>query len=659
MGQVPATGRSASPENIITDDSSTQHPQASLYRSEKEPSEPHDEHDALQVDATPFVNRLKKNLKGLKGWLKQNQVHAYRLYDSDLPEFAVAIDVFHAQSTHCVVQEYQAPASVNMAVAEARLTAAVGAIPEALGIEASNVHLKVRQVKSGTEQYEKLASKQSVVTNVEEGGAALEINLTDYLDTGLFLDHRPVRRYIQQNAKDKRFLNLFSYTATATVAAVRGGASSSVSVDSSRRYSEWAKRNLDNNKAASQVHEVVRHDVLGWLAAASTAMSEAGKFDLVLLDPPTFSNSTDLEDDWNVQRDHVAAIDACLSVMAPGGLIIFSNNYRRFKIVVVALAAVSAAASRSRGDGGGSSREGRIEIKNYNERLEDLQDALSFSLLDPAEQKEAEKEKKAERKAEKKASKAAAKKARKQRGSGETVLPSKKKPRLYVMDFDGDIRASEVDKLRREITAVLTSYGLAASQLDRIRDKKIPLTICVDKVAASGGYMMACVADKLVAAPFAVLGSIGVVAQIPNVHRLLKELKIDFEMLTAGKYKRTLTVFGENTDEGREKFIEDIERIHGQFKDYVSHRRPQLDIEKVATGEIWSGQDTLDLHLADKLSTSDQYLIDACEEREVLMLAFKEKKSLMSRFSAGVQSTIDGVLLKWFDRLLKSRYTIG
>jgi 23S rRNA (guanine2445-N2)-methyltransferase / 23S rRNA (guanine2069-N7)-methyltransferase len=190
----------------------------------------------------------------------------------------------------------------------------------------------VRQVKSGTEQYEKLASKQSVVTNVEEGGAALEINLTDYLDTGLFLDHRPVRRYIQQNAKGKRFLNLFSYTATATVAAVRGGASSSVSVDSSRRYSEWAKRNLDNNKAASQVHEVVRHDVLGWLAAASTAMSEAGKFDLVLLDPPTFSNSTDLEDDWNVQRDHVAAIDACLSVMAPGGLLIFSNNYRRFKI---------------------------------------------------------------------------------------------------------------------------------------------------------------------------------------------------------------------------------------------------------------------------------------------------------------------------------------
>lgn len=346
--------------------------------------------------------------------------------------------------------------------------------------------------------------------------------------------------------------------------------------------------------------------------------------------------------------------------------------------VAVILMAIVAAASRSRGSGE-ASHEGHIEIKKYNERLEDLQDALSYSLLDHAQQKEADKDKKVERKATKKAEKAAAKIAKKQRGSGETVVATKTKSRLYVMDFDGDIRASEVEKLRREITAVLTtatsedeivirlesgggmvtSYGLAASQLDRIRDKKIPLTICVDKVAASGGYMMACVADKLIAAPFAVLGSIGVVAQIPNVHRLLKELKIDFEMLTAGKYKRTLTVFGENTDEGREKFIEDIERIHGQFKAYVSERRPQLDIEAVATGEIWSGQDTLDLHLADALSTSDQYLIDACEEREVLILAYKEKKSLRDRFSLGAQSIIDGVLMKWIDRLVKSRYSIG
>lgn len=346
--------------------------------------------------------------------------------------------------------------------------------------------------------------------------------------------------------------------------------------------------------------------------------------------------------------------------------------------VVVIVFAIVAAASRSRGSDGPSS-SGRIQIKNYNERLEDLRDALSYSLLDEVQQKEMDKEKKAERKAEKKAAKAAAKKAKKQRGAGETIVAEKKKHRLYVMDFDGDIKASEVEKLRREITAVLTaatpedeivvrlesgggmvtSYGLAASQLDRIRDKKIPLTICVDKVAASGGYMMACVADKLVAAPFAVLGSIGVVAQIPNFHRLLKELKVDFEMLTAGKYKRTLTVFGENTDEGRQKFIEDIERIHGQFKSYVSERRPQLDIEKVATGEIWSGQDTLDLNLADVLSTSDQYLIDACEEREVLVISYKEKKSLKDRLSLGMQETVDGVLFRWFDRLMKSRYSIG
>lgn len=340
--------------------------------------------------------------------------------------------------------------------------------------------------------------------------------------------------------------------------------------------------------------------------------------------------------------------------------------------------AIVAAASRTRHLGGGSS-SGHIEIKKYNERLEDMEQALSLSLLEPAEQKEAEKSRKKAEKAEKKAAKAAAKKASKQRGDGETIVPEKKRHRLYVMDFDGDIRASEVEKLRREITAVLTtattddeimvrlesgggmvtSYGLAASQLDRIKARNIPLTICVDKVAASGGYMMACVADKLVAAPFAVLGSIGVVAQIPNFHRLLKEMNIDFELLTAGKYKRTLTIFGENTDEGRQKFIEDIERIHGQFKKYVGDHRPQLDIEGVATGEIWSGQDVLELNLADQLSTSDQYLIDACDERDVLLLSYKEKKKLMDRFSLGAQNTVDGVLLRWFDRLMKSRYSIG
>ncbi len=346
--------------------------------------------------------------------------------------------------------------------------------------------------------------------------------------------------------------------------------------------------------------------------------------------------------------------------------------------IIVIIMAIVAAATRNRQLGSGSS-DGHIRIRKYNERLEDLEQALSLSLMDPAEQKKAEKERKKAEKAEKKQAKAAAKKASKQRGSGETILPEDKRHRLYVLDFDGDVRASEVEKLRREITAVLTtatsddeillrlesgggmvtSYGLAASQLDRIRDRKIPLTISVDKVAASGGYMMACVADKLLAAPFAVLGSIGVVAQIPNFHRLLKELNIDFELLTAGKYKRTLTLFGENTDEGRQKFIEDIERIHASFKKYVGERRPQLDIEKVATGEIWSGDDALNLSLVDRLVTSDQYMIEACEERDVLVLSYKEKRKLLERFSLAVQNTIDGVVIRWIERLWKSRFSIG
>lgn len=346
-----------------------------------------------------------------------------------------------------------------------------------------------------------------------------------------------------------------------------------------------------------------------------------------------------------------------------------------FVIAVIAIVTVIVAAASRRQPGG--DKEGHIEILKYNERLEDMSDALSLSLLEPIQQKQALKEKKETAKAEKKAAKAAAKRAKKQRGSGETVVSEPSRKRVYVMDFDGDIRATNVEKLRREITAVLTtatvddevvvkvesgggmvtSYGLAASQLDRLRKKKIPLTICVDKVAASGGYMMACVADKLVAAPFAVLGSIGVVAQIPNFHRLLKQFNIDFEMLTAGKYKRTLTLFGENTDEARAKFIEDIERIHQQFKSYVNERRPALDIETVATGEIWSGQDVLDMNLADQLSTSDEYLVDACEECDVLMVSYKEKKKLMTRLSIGIQQGVDGLLMTWIDRLVKSRFS--
>ncbi|MEE9334806.1 MAG: protease SohB [Granulosicoccaceae bacterium] len=326
-----------------------------------------------------------------------------------------------------------------------------------------------------------------------------------------------------------------------------------------------------------------------------------------------------------------------------------------------------------------SASVGSIEVTKLNDQLEKMEDALSFSLLDPINQKMALKERKKEDKAKHKQDKIAAKKASKQRGSGETLVEEPQAKRVFVMDFDGDVRASAVENMRHEITAVLssatsddevvlklesgggmvTSYGLAAAQLDRIRSNKIPLTVCVDKVAASGGYMMACVADKLVAAPFAVVGSIGVVAQIPNFHRLLKKMDIDFELLTAGKFKRTLTLFGENTDEGRDKFLEDIEKIHDQFKNYVDTRRPKLDIDTVATGEIWSGQDAVDIQLVDELVTSDEYLMKACEDSDVIYVKYKEKKPLMERFSVGVQNTVDGVFMKALDRVLKSRWSIS
>ncbi|QLZ69583.1 protease SohB [Legionella sp. PC1000] len=235
-------------------------------------------------------------------------------------------------------------------------------------------------------------------------------------------------------------------------------------------------------------------------------------------------------------------------------------------------------------------------------------------------------------------------------------LPKKKKnkseqPTLYVIDFHGDIRASQVEQLRDEVTAILctakagdevlvrldspggivNSYGLAASQLQRIRDKKIPLTVSIDKMAASGGYLMACVANQIIAAPFAIIGSIGVVAQIPNFHRWLKKHDIDVELLTAGEYKRTLTLLGENTEKGRKKAQDDLEKIHAIFRNYVAEHREQLNIEQVSTGEHWLAKDAFDLHLVDKLCTSDDYLIEKIERYNAFKLAVPAKTSLANK----------------------------
>jgi len=326
-----------------------------------------------------------------------------------------------------------------------------------------------------------------------------------------------------------------------------------------------------------------------------------------------------------------------------------------------------------------SSPSGQIEITKLNESLEDMSDALKKINLDPAQLKQELKDEKAEKKAKAKEEKKAAKEAARQRGDGETKIDEPTRKVVYVLDFDGDIRGSAVNSMRREISAILTtaktddevvvrlesgggmvaSYGLGASQLDRIRKKGIPLTVCIDKVAASGGYMMACVASKILAAPFAIVGSIGVVAQIPNFHRLLKEHNVDFEMLTAGKFKRTLTMFGENTDEAREKFMEDIERIHDQFKSHVKLHRSSLDIDKIATGETWSGEDAVQLNMVDDLLTSDEYLMQACETSDVFEIKYREKKTLMERVGMTAQTSIDNTVMTWLDRLMKARFLAG
>jgi serine protease SohB len=283
----------------------------------------------------------------------------------------------------------------------------------------------------------------------------------------------------------------------------------------------------------------------------------------------------------------------------------------------------------------------RLEIKNINDRFEFMADTLNHELLTEGELKQQHKSRKAEEKAKLKASK-------------KGLQPPR--PRLFMLEFEGDLNASPVDSLREEISAVLQvarkddeillrlesegglvhSYGLAASQLARIRDRQIKLTVAVDKVAASGGYLMACVADKILAAPFAILGSIGVVAQLPNFHRLLKKNEVDFELHTAGQYKRTLTLFGENTDEGRHKFQEELEETHQLFKAFVSENRPVLDIDKVATGEHWYGTRALSLRLIDEIKTSDDYLLVRAKDADIYEIKYRRRQSLSDRLSQGL-----------------------
>lgn len=277
---------------------------------------------AVSENAQMFANRLAKNQKRLKKWLKQSGETCYRIYDADMPEFALAVDRYN---DHVHVQEYAAPSSVNPAQAQKRLFDALEVLPEALNVDPRNIHVKRRERQTGNAQYQKREASGERF-EVREGSARLWVNLRDYLDTGLFLDHRPVRRMLAEMANGKRFLNLFCYTASATVQAGLGGASDSVSVDMSNTYLEWAKDNLTLNKLDPRLHRVVRDDCFRWLETANA------EFDLIFMDPPTFSNSKKMRDTLDVQRDHPRLVELAMARLAPGGTLIFSNNQRRFKL---------------------------------------------------------------------------------------------------------------------------------------------------------------------------------------------------------------------------------------------------------------------------------------------------------------------------------------
>lgn len=265
----------------------------------------------------------------------------------------------------------------------------------------------------------------------------------------------------------------------------------------------------------------------------------------------------------------------------------------------------------------------------------------------------------------------------------EAKIRRKNNQKIFVLDFKGDIQASAVENLREEITLILATakagrdrivvrlespggmvhgYGLAAAQLVRLRDAGFHLTICVDKVAASGGYMMACIANEIIAAPFAIVGSIGVVAQVPNFNRLLKEHNVDFELYTAGQYKRTVTMFGENTPEGKAKFEEELQQTHVLFKHFVEKYRPQLNVDKVATGEHWYGEDALNLNLVDKLQTSDEYLLALLPQHDVYVINTRKKATLGEKL--GLQaaqmadSLIPTVMSKVMESLAKANTTL-
>lgn len=344
--------------------------------------------------------------------------------------------------------------------------------------------------------------------------------------------------------------------------------------------------------------------------------------------------------------------------------------------IVVAIAVVIGiiAASGNRGKKGG--KKGSIRVTAVNEHIDEMRDSLREGILDSAELKLLDKSEKKKEKAEAKARKALLKKQAKQDSDNAAAESGERKKRVYVLGFKGNVSADAVESLREEVTAVLSlasaddevivnlespggmvhAYGLASSQLLRIKNQKIPLTICVDRVAASGGYMMACLADRLIAAPFAIIGSIGVLVQLPNFHRVLKKNEVDYEIISAGEFKRTLTTFGEITQKGKDKVQEDVETIHEIFKQWVKDHRPSVDIDKVATGETWVAMQAKERYMVDEIKTSDECIVAACENADVFEVEFEFKKSIQDKLGSAFEGAAGRALSSWFGKSTETHY---
>ena len=326
--------------------------------------------------------------------------------------------------------------------------------------------------------------------------------------------------------------------------------------------------------------------------------------------------------------------------------------------IFIVLGAIASAGSKQKKSG----RKGSIKVSQLNEHFDEMREEVRHAVLEKDELK-------ATHKLEKKQAKAEHKEKKKHKAGSEDASVERKK-RVYVLNFKGDIAANAVISLREEITATLSmaeeqdevllrlespggmvhAYGLASSQLLRIKNNKIPLTICVDKVAASGGYMMACLADKLVAAPFAMIGSIGVLVQVPNFHRVLKKHDVDYEIISAGEYKRTLTTFGEITKKGKEKVQEDVQVIHDIFKQWVKDHRPSVDIEKISTGEVWVGMQAKEKYMVDEIKTSDECIVSACDKADVYEVEFTIRKSIQDKLGSVFHGTVEKLFSSWFEK---------